>query len=219
MCASDISHGFESLHHHIIDASLAVWCIVRNGLSSIRGLSLVRSPATEYILDISICSSSSISGSIPARALASIVFPDHGGHSRRILCPPAAAMRRALLACSCPMICEKSTLVLCNSDSIIVRFAHSGIFCSPVSISTISESFSIPITSTSGITDASCVLSTGRNIRFIPSSRASIVAGSAHCIGLTSQSSASSPRNNDVFTMSSMNSISLPSIPSAIGRS
>lgn len=219
MCASEISPGLESRPPPIIDASLAVWWIVRNGLSSMSGLSLVRSHATEYILDISICSSSSISGSIPASALASIVLPLPGGHSRRILCPPAAAMRSALFACSCPMICEKSTLVLCNCDSIIVRFTHSGILLSPVSISTISESFSIPITSTSGITDASPVLSTGRNIRFIPSSRASIVAGSAHCIGLTSQSSASSQRKSDVLSISSWNSISFPSIPSAIGRS
>lgn len=193
--------------------------MVLNGLSNMSGLSLVSSPATEYILDISICSSSSMSGSIPASALASIVLPLPGGHSRRILCPPAADIRRALLACSCPMICEKSMPVLCISDCIIILFDHSGIFSSPVSISTIFERFAIPITSTSGITDASPVLSNGRNIRFIPSSLASIVAGRAHCIGLINQSSASSQRKSEDLSISSLNSSSLPSIQRAIAKS
>lgn len=109
LCASDISPGFESRQPPIMDASLAVWCIVRNGRFSIRGISLVRSQATEYIFESSIFSSSSISGSIPARAFASILFPLPGGHCMRRLCQPVAAIRRALLACSCPMICEKST--------------------------------------------------------------------------------------------------------------
>jgi len=43
---------------------------------------------------------SSIFGIIDAKALASIVLPDPGGHSINILCPPDAAISRALFACS-----------------------------------------------------------------------------------------------------------------------
>lgn len=109
--ASDISHGLESRPHPMIDASLAVWWMIRNGRSVTSGISFERSPATEYILESSICSSLSIDGSIPARAFASIVFPDPGGHCMRILCHHAAAIRSALFACSWPWILEKSIVM------------------------------------------------------------------------------------------------------------
>lgn len=99
LCASDISPGFESRPPHMIDASLAVWWMMRNGRSVTRGMSFERSPATEYIFESSICSSVSIDGSIPERAFASMVLPLPGGHCMRILCPPAAAMRSARFAC------------------------------------------------------------------------------------------------------------------------
>lgn len=86
-------------------------------------------------------------------------------------------------------------------------------------ISTSSVSEDTAITSISGITDASWTLSLGRNIRFIPSSRASIAAGRAHMIGRTNPSSPSSPRKRDDFSISEEKSISFPSIPRAIGRS
>lgn len=108
LCASDISPGLASRHHPIIEASLAVWWIGLNGRSVIIGTSLDKSHATEYILDNSICSSISISGRIHAIAFASMVLPLHGGHCMSILCPPAAAMRSALFACSCHIISEKS---------------------------------------------------------------------------------------------------------------
>ena len=98
--AREISPGLASRPHPMIEASLAVWWIIRNGRSVMSGISFERSPATEYILESSICSSVSIEGRIPASAFASIVFPDPGGHCMRILCPPAAAMRRARFACS-----------------------------------------------------------------------------------------------------------------------
>lgn len=100
--ARDISPGRASRHHPIIDASLAVWWMIRNGLSVTIGVSFVSSHATEYIFESSICSSTSIEGSMPARALASIVFPLPGGHCMRILCHHAAAMMSARFACSCP---------------------------------------------------------------------------------------------------------------------
>ncbi len=106
--ASEISPGRASRPPPMIDASLAVWWMIRNGRCMIRGISRVRRPATEYILESSICSSSSISGSMPAIALASIVFPLPGGHCIIRLCPPAAVIRSARLACSCPIISEKS---------------------------------------------------------------------------------------------------------------
>jgi topoisomerase IA-like protein len=71
----------------------------------------------------------------------------------------------------------------------------------------------------SGITEASRVLSIGKNICFMPSSLASIVAGRAQLIGRMRPSRASSHKNSDDHTISFENSISLPRIPSAIGRS
>jgi hypothetical protein len=64
----------------------------------------VRSHEIEYIFDISIASSKVRSGSIVAKDFARRVFPLPGGPSIKILCPPAAAISRALFACFCPMI-------------------------------------------------------------------------------------------------------------------
>jgi hypothetical protein len=100
LCDRDISPGRASRPPPTILASLAVWCTFRNGLSTTSGYALDNSPAIEYIFDTSMISSRDIGGSILANALASIVLPDPGGHWRRILCPPAAAIMRALLACS-----------------------------------------------------------------------------------------------------------------------
>lgn len=47
LCARDISPGRESLHPPIILASLAVWCMTRNGRSVTIGISFERRPATE----------------------------------------------------------------------------------------------------------------------------------------------------------------------------
>lgn len=85
LCASDISPGRASRPPPIIDASLAVWCIVLNGRLVISGLSFDNNHATEYIFESSICSSISISGSIQAIAFASMVLPLPGGHCMRIL--------------------------------------------------------------------------------------------------------------------------------------
>ena len=54
-------------------------------------------------------SSRLIGGSNDANHFASIVFQDPGGHSRRILCPPEAAISIDLFACSCPIILSIST--------------------------------------------------------------------------------------------------------------
>ena len=180
LCARDISPGLASRPPPMIDASLAVWWMMRNGRSVTSGISFERSPATEYILESSICSSLSIDGRIPASAFASIVFPDPGGHCIRILCHHAAAMRSALFACSCPCILEKSTVICVRGMLWISRCGLAMIGRSPRSISTSSERVVTPMISIPGITEASAIFTVGRNIRFIPISRASIVAGSAH---------------------------------------
>ena len=51
-----------------------------------------------------------IAGKIDGKERASIVFPLPGGPDIRILCPPAAAISRARLVCSCPFICARSIL-------------------------------------------------------------------------------------------------------------
>ena len=45
----------------------------------------ISNQATEYIFDTSMISDISILGIMEAKAFASIVFPDHGGHSMSIL--------------------------------------------------------------------------------------------------------------------------------------
>ena len=196
LCASDISPGFASRHHPMIEASLAVWCIIRNGRSVTIGISFERSQATEYIFESSICSSISIEGSIPERARASMVFPDHGGHCMRILCPPAADMRSARFACSWPCIDAKSMVIVSRGRLMISSFSDFTISFTQVRVSMTSLRFSTPITSISGITDASGTFARGTNTCFIPSSLASITAGRAHWIWRTSPSSASSPRKS-----------------------
>ncbi len=118
------------------------------------------------------------------------------------------------------MISQKSGEYTCLVVSLgIGRMHHGGIGLSPERILTASDKLAIPITSISGITEASGVLSIGKNIRFIPNSLASIVAGRAPCIGLTIQSRDSSHIKSDSKTISVRKSISLPRIPRAIGRS
>ena len=95
----------------------------------------------------------------------------------------------------------------------------SGNTFSHVKNDTASERESIHTMWISGITEASSTLSFGRNIYFIPSSRARMIAGSAPYIGLTLPSSASSPRKRLFCVNDSLNSISFQSIPRAIGRS
>lgn len=98
----------------------------------------------------------------------------------RILCPPAAAIRSALFACSCPWIDAKSTTICVRGVVLIFNFGLGTTACSQDNILTASPSVEIPMTSISGMTEASSILATGRNMRFIPISRASIVAGRAH---------------------------------------
>lgn len=90
---------------------------------------------------------------------------------------------------------------------------------SPRSISTASESLDIQMISISGITDASAIFAIGRNIRFMPISRARIVDGSAHWMPRIFPSRASSPRKSESERIVVSNSKSFPRIPSAIGRS
>ena len=148
-----------------------------------------------------------------------MVFPLPGGHCMMILCPPAAAMMRALFACSCPWIVEKSIARVERGSDDISSFGLFTRGATPVSMSTTSWRLFTAMTSISGITDASGTFASGRNIYSYPSSRARIVAGRAHWIERTIPSSASSPRKSDFPTIASSKSYSFPSIPSAIGRS
>ena len=49
-----------------------------------------------------------MSGKIVLNLLASIDFPEPGSPIRNTLCPPAAAISKALFAISCPFTSEKS---------------------------------------------------------------------------------------------------------------
>ena len=49
-----------------------------------------------------------MAGKIVGIRLASILLPEPGGPIRMTLCPPAAAISRALFASFCPLTCEKS---------------------------------------------------------------------------------------------------------------
>lgn len=218
-CAREISPGRESRPPPMMDASLAVWWMMRNGRSRMIGVSFERSHATEYIRESSICSSISIEGSIPARALASMVFPLHGGHCMRMLCPQAAAMRSARFACSCPWIEEKSTHIWLRGRLDMSSGGTGVSGFSPVRSATASRRDSSGMISTSGMTEASRAFSLGRNTLRIPISRASIVAGRAHWTGRTPPSRASSPRKSELERIDASNSISFARIPRAIGRS
>lgn len=74
--------------------------MVRNGRSVTIGKSLESSPLIEYTFDISKDSSSVRSGRIVESDFANRVFPLHGGPDIMMLCPPDAAISRALFACS-----------------------------------------------------------------------------------------------------------------------
>ena len=162
--ARDISPGLASRPHPMIEASLAVWWMIRNGRSVIIGISLVSSHATEYIFESSICSSVSIAGRIPARALASIVFPLPGGHCMMMLCPHAADMISALFACSCPWIDEKSIAIVERGRIDISSFGLFSRGFIPVSISITSLSLLTGMTSISGMIEASGTFASGRNM-------------------------------------------------------
>lgn len=92
-------------------------------------------------------------------------------------------------------------------------------FLSFMRISTASLSDWIHTTSIPGMIDASHTFARGRNILFIPTSRARIVAGKAHCMARIFPSRASSHRKIDDSTISVLKSYSFPRIQSAIGRS
>lgn len=168
-----------------------------------RGWFLDRSPATEYIFETSTISEKSILGRIVANALASIVFPDPGGPSMRILCPQAAAIVSARLACSCPMICSNPVIFMLDLYFSINTFESTGV-CSgrdlfPVSISTSDMRFSIPMRCTHGMSDASSRFSCGRNIYLIPCSLANMTDGRTALTLRSFPSRASSPTKSPFF--------------------
>src|SRR6266571_4919579 len=66
-----------------------VWCGARNGRRATSDSPSGRVPATEWIFVVSSASSRLILGKIVGRRRASIVFPEPGGPTMSMLCPPA----------------------------------------------------------------------------------------------------------------------------------
>lgn len=67
-----------------------------------------KSPQILWSLVTSKDSSKLISGNMLGRLFASIVLPEPGLPIKRQLCPPAAAISKALFTFSCPFTSEKS---------------------------------------------------------------------------------------------------------------
>src|SRR5439155_856630 len=65
-------------------------------------------PATEWMVLTSTASSRASGGRMPGRRLASIVFPEPGGPTKRMLLPPAAATSSARRAMICPRTSARS---------------------------------------------------------------------------------------------------------------
>ncbi len=70
-------------------------------------LRLVR-PQTEWISVVSIISSRLMSGRMETMRFASMLLPEPGGPTMRMLCPPAAATSSARLTFAWPLTSEKS---------------------------------------------------------------------------------------------------------------
>ncbi len=158
---------------------------------------------------------------MPPSAFESIVLPDHGGHSMIILCPPAAAIRRARFANPCQTICEKS--IVCSLEWLTISSIEDGdcgiIGFSPVNIFTSSEIFFAGIISISGIRAASIAFSSGTITRLYHFSRAKITVGNIAGTERTMPSRASSHTTNVSLRSSWGIAISSATIPRAIGRS
>jgi hypothetical protein len=187
-----------------------------------RGLFLLSKPATEYIFETSMISEISIFGIIEANALASIVLPDHGGHSIRILCQPEAAIRRALFACSCHITDSKSIpsniLLAPMRSSISIGLIISGLRLLS-KISTICAKSGTGIIFIPGIRLASSLFSIGMKIFLNHFSLAKITDGRIEVIGRSLPSKANSHKNIDSFRNFELNHISAPNIHIAIERS
>jgi hypothetical protein len=187
------------------------------------GFLIFKSHEILYIFDTSIASSIVKSGKILAKDLLSIVFQLPGGPSIIILCHHAAAISKALLACSCHKTYLKSNLV-----SISRLFSHnflksnfSAIFnsLSLFNISITSSKFSTGITSIHGIIEDSKTLSFGINILLNHISFAQIVAGNTLETFLSLQSRDNSHKNIESLTKSSLIDQLFKSIHIAIGKS
>src|SRR5712691_10499748 len=99
-CARLTSPGRGYEPPPIRPASEIVWCGARNGRRATSDSPSGKTPATEWILVVSSASSRLILGRIVGSRRANIVFPDPGGPTIRMLCPPAAATSSARLACA-----------------------------------------------------------------------------------------------------------------------
>lgn len=86
---------------------LAEWCGARNGRARVSAPLAIR-PATECTIDVSSSSCAVSGGRMPGMRWASIDLPEPGGPVNNRLCPPAAAISSARLACSWPFTSRRS---------------------------------------------------------------------------------------------------------------
>ena len=156
---------------------------------------------------------------MPSRAQQSMLFPDPGGHSSRMLCRPVAAIIRHRFARACPAMDSKGTRIGFS------RVPHSFFAIStkiPFS-KNVRASFrqSAGTISIPSIHDISSALDLGTMTREIPCLFAEMTNGRAPSSGRSFPSSASSPRMRVSFSRSSASrlSFSRSTSPAAIARS
>lgn len=195
------------------------WCGLRKGRQRTSPSSRRKSPATEWILEVSIASSSVKGGRMEGTRFESMVFPDPGGPTMITLCAPADAASSARFANCWPLTSQKSASV--SGDSQGVRAAASdGLSASPrfrnshTSLREFPRKSWIPST-----TAASLKLPSGRTIPLYPRRRASIAMGRTPFTGRSAPSSASSPISAQSSRCFSETFSLAASTPAAMGRS
>ena len=135
--------------------------------------------------------------------LASMVFPEPGGPESRQLCPPAAAISRALLACSCPTTSKKSMPPSGFFLEWASRLISKGVMVSsPVKWRTTSERWVGASTDGPLTMAASPPFSWATTMYSMPHFFAPKVMGRTPFVRLSVPSRASSPRNRAFLTCS-----------------
>ena len=147
------------------------------------------SPATDWIIETSSASFASIGGSRPGSRAASIDLPAPGGPIIRRLCAPAAAISRARLALSWPLMSARSSGVSGAGASFA---SGAGSTLEPLKwlISAISEGAARISISPAQAASPPCEPG---QIRPFSSALAAIAAGSTPATGESVPSSANSP--------------------------
>ena len=123
---------------------------------------------------VSKASSKLMLGSRVGKRLANMDFPDPGGPTSIMLCPPAAAISKARFTANCPLTSLKSTGIskfACSYASMAGAFAGELVLGSFKKFTTWVK-LDKPYTSRPSITEASEALISGTMIPLNPSSRA-----------------------------------------------